>query len=95
MSTYILSWSDFVTTTMSEVGGEEDDRTCEVAVVTLIEDGDIKLGSSTLIVVDGDGQDMESEGIYSLPTYDKLRHGVEFRDFTLRGQTAMPSIPSL
>lgn len=54
-----------MTTTMSEVGDEEDDRTCGVAVVTLIEDGDIKLGSSTLIVVDGDGQDMESESIYT------------------------------
>ena len=65
MSTHTLSWSDFVTTTMSEVVGEDDDRTCEVAVVTLIEDGDIELGSETLIVVDGDGQDMESENIYT------------------------------
>ena len=65
MSTHTLSWSDFVTTTMSEVVGEDDDRTCEVAVVTLIEDGDIELGSATLVVVDGDGQDMESENIYT------------------------------
>lgn len=79
MSTHTLSWSDFVTTTMSEVVGEDgDDRTCEVAVVTLIEDSDIELGSETLIVVDGDGQDMESEDIYT-EVEDRLlrRFGVE------------------
>lgn len=65
MSTHILSWSDFVTTTMSEVGGEEDDRTCEVAVVTLMSEDGSEMGSATLTVVDGDGQDMESEGIYT------------------------------
>ena len=64
--THVLSWSDFVTTTMSEVGGDEgDDRTCEVAVVTLLEYRDIEWGCETLSVVDGDGQDMESEGIYT------------------------------
>ena len=49
MSTHTLSWSDFVTTTMSEVVGE-----------------------------DGDGQDMESEGIYT-EVEDRLlrRFGVE------------------
>lgn len=54
-----------MTTTMSEVGGEEDDRTCEVAVVTLMSEDGSEMGSATLTVVDGDGQDMESEGIYT------------------------------
>lgn len=56
----------------------DDDRVCEVAVLTLMSEDGSEMGSATLTVVDGDGQDMESEPVYTKVEDRLLSHfGVE------------------